>query len=142
MAYTMKNCKVEFSTNGSTWTDVSTDANSVTMSGFDLETEAVGVFGDTKKQQTVGGYAIGTITIRAMYAETTSSAWGLAHTAYTGRSGLYVRWSPRGGTTGQYKFTSDLGYVKSPVWPTGEDGAAALMPEVVLETPFVTQGTV
>lgn len=139
MAYTMKNCKVEFSSGGTTWTDVSDEANSVSMSGFELETEATPVFGEAKKVQTVGGFAIGTVTIRAMYAETTTGAWGLANSAYTNRTTLYVRWSPRGGTTGQYRYTSDAGYVKSPVWPVGEEGATAVMPEVVIETPFVTQ---
>lgn len=139
MAYTMKNCKVEFSADASTWVDISDEANSVAMSGFELETEATPIFGDAKKVQTVGGYGIGTVTIRSMYAETTGGAWGLAHAAHTNRTTLYVRWSPRGGTTGQYRFTSDAGYVKSPVWPVGEDGAAAIMPEVVIETPFVTQ---
>jgi len=142
MAYTMKNCKVEFSTNNSTWTDISDESNSVTMSGFELETEATPVFGEAKKVQTVGGYALGTITIRTMYAETTTGAWGLADAAYNGRTPLYVRWSPRGGTTGQYLYTSDEGYVKNPVWPVGEDGAAAIMPECVIETPFVTKTTV
>jgi len=142
MAYTMKNCKVELSMNNSTWTDISTDANSVTMSGFDLESEAAGVFGQATKVQTIGGYGIGTITVRAMYAESTTGAWGLAHSAYANRTALYVRWSPRGGSTGNYKFTSDAGYVKAPVWPTGEDGAAAVMPEIVIETPFVTQATI
>lgn len=142
MAYTMKNCKVEFSTNNSTWTDISDESNSVTMSGFELETEATPVFGESKKVQTVGGYALGTITIRTMYAETTTGAWGLADAAYNGRTALYVRWSPRGGTTGQYLYTSDAGYVKNPVWPVGEDGAAAIMPECVIETPFVTKTTV
>ncbi len=142
MAYTMKNCKVEFSADASTWVDISDEANSVAMSGFELETEATPVFGEAKKVQTVGGFAIGTVTIRSMYAETTGGAWGLAHIAHTNRTALYVRWSPRGGTTGQYRFTSDAGYVKSPVWPVGEDGAAAIMPEVVIETPFVTQTSI
>lgn len=142
MAYTMKNCKVEFSTNNSTWVDISDESNSVTMSGFELETEATPVFGEAKKVQTVGGYALGTITIRTMYAETTSGAWGLADDAYNNRTELYVRWSPRGGTTGHYLYTSDSGYVKNPVWPVGEDGAAAIMPEVAIETPFVTKTTV
>jgi len=142
MAYTMKNCKIELSTNNSTWTDISSDTNSVSMSGFELESEATGVFGQAKKEQTIGGYAIGTVTVRSMYAESTTGAWGLAHAAYTNRTALYVRWSPRGGTTGQYRYTSDAGYVKSPVWPVGEDGAAAVMPEIVLETPFVTQTTI
>ena len=64
MAYTMKNCKVEFSTNNSTWVDISDEANSVSMSGFELETEATPVFGESKKVQTVGGFGIGTVTIR------------------------------------------------------------------------------
>ena len=140
--YTMKNCKIELSTNNSTWTDISTEANSVAMSGFDLETESTRVFGEVKQTQSVGGYSIGTITIRSMYAENTSGAWGLAQSAFANRTALYVRWSPRGGSTGQYRYTSDAGYVKSPVWPTGEDGAAAIMPEIVLETPFVTQTTI
>lgn len=142
MAYTMKNCKVEFSADNSAWTDISDESNSVTMAGFELETEGTPVFGESKKVQTVGGYALGTITIRTMYAETTTGAWGLADAAYNGRTALYVRWSPRGGTTGQYLYTSDAGYVKNPVWPVGEDGAAAIMPEVSIETPFVTKTTV
>ena len=142
MGLTMKNCKVEFSTNNSTWTDVTSETNSVSMSGFDLETEATGIFGQAKKDQTVGGYAIGTITVRSMYAENTTGAWGMAHAAWVNRTALYIRWSPRGGTTGNYRYTTDAGYVKSPVWPVGEDGAAAIMPEVVLETPFVTQTTI
>ena len=142
MGLTMKNCKVEFSTNNSTWTDVTSETNSVAMSGFDLETEATGIFGQAKKDQTVGGYAIGTITVRSMYAENTTGAWGMAHSAWVNRTALYIRWSPRGGTTGNYRYTTDAGYVKSPVFPVGEDGAAAIMPEVVLETPFVTQTTI
>lgn len=142
MGYTMKNCKVEFSTNNSTWTDISAESNSVAMSGFELETEGTPVFGVAKKDQTAGGYALGTVTIRTMYAETTTGAWGLAHSAWVNRTPLYVRWSPRGGTTGNYRYTSDAGYVKNPVWPVGEDGAAAIMPEVVLETPFVTQTSI
>jgi hypothetical protein len=142
MSYTMKNCKVEFSAGGTTWTDVTSDSNSVTMSGFELQTASNSVFGQAKVDQTVGGYAIGTITIRAVYTETTTSAWGLAHTAWVNRTNLYVRWSPRGGTTGQYSYTSDAGYVKNPVWPVGEDGPSMIMSEIVIETPFVTQAAV
>lgn len=142
MSYTMKNCKVEFSINNSTWTDVSGDSNSVAMSGFELETSSVGIFGQAKKDQTVGGYAIGTVTVRLMYTETTTSGWGIAHAAWVARSALYIRWSPRGGTTGQYRYTTDAGYVKNPIWPVGEDGADQVMSEVVLETPFVTQTTI
>lgn len=142
MAYPMKNCKVELSTNGSTWTDITFDSNSVSMSGFELQTNSIGIFGLAKADQTAGGYSIGTVTVRAAYNETTGSGWAIAHNAWVNRTNIYVRWSPRGGTTGQFRFTSDAGYVKNPVWPTGEDGPAQIMSEIVIETPFVTQTTI
>lgn len=139
---TFKNAKVELSTDGTTWVDVSVDANMVTVDGFDLETEGTPVFGQGKRLQTVGNFELGTVTVRALYAESTNSAWGMANTAFEGRSGLYVRFSPKGGTTGQYRFTSDLGYVKSPVWPSGESNASPIMPEISIETPWLTQSTI
>lgn len=137
-----KNVKVELSTDASTWTDVSVDSNMVSIDGFDLETEGTPVFGQGKRLQTVGNYELGTITVRALYAESTSSAWGLANTAFEGRSAIYVRWSPKGGSTGQYRFTSDAGYVKSPVWASGEADAKPIMPEIKIETPWITQSTI
>lgn len=142
MAITMKNCKVELSTNGTSWTDISSDANAVTVSGFELETEGVGVFSQAKKIQTVGGFGLGSVTVRALYAESTTGAWGLAHSAHVNRTPLYVRWSPQGGSTGNYRYTSDAGYVKNPVWPAGEDGAASILAEIMIETPMITQGAV
>lgn len=139
---TFKNAKVELSTDGTNWTDVSVDANMVTVDGFDLETEGTPVFGQGKRLQTVGNFELGTVTVRALYAESTNSAWGLANTAFEGRSAIYVRFSPKGGTTGQYRFTSDAGYVKSPVWPSGEANASAIMPEISIETPWLTQSTI
>lgn len=139
---TFKNAKVELSTDGTNWTDVSVDANMVTVDGFDLETEGTPVFGQGKRLQTVGNFELGTVTVRALYAESTSSAWGMANTAFEGRSAIYVRFSPKGGTTGQYRFTSDAGYVKSPVWPSGEANASAIMPEISIETPWLTQSTI
>lgn len=139
---TFKNVKVELSAGGTTWTDVSTDANMVTVDGFDLESEGTPVFGQGKQLQTIGGYELGTVTVKALYAESTTAAWGLANAAYEGRSNLYVRWSPKGGSTGQYRYTSDAGYVKSPVWPSGEANASAIMPEISIETPWITKETI
>jgi hypothetical protein len=137
-----KNVKVELSADNSSWTDVSIDANMLTVDGFDLETEGTPVFGQGKRLQTVGNWELGTITVRALYAESTSAAWGLANTAFEGRSALYVRWSPKGGSTGNYRFTSDAGYIKQPVWAGGEANASPIMPEIVLETPWITQSTI
>lgn len=142
MAITMKNCKVEMSAGGTSWTDVSDDANMVTVDGFELETDNQPVFGESKRIQTAGGFAIGTVKVRALYAESTSGAWGLANTAFEGRTPLYIRWSPQGGSTGNYQYTTDAGYVKSPVWPGGEADAKMLMPEITLETPWVTKAAV
>lgn len=139
---TFRNVKVELSADGTTWTDVSIDANMVEVDGFDLESEGTSVFGQAKKLQTIGGYDLGTVKVRALYAESTTAAWGLANTAFEGRSTLFVRWSPRGGSTGQYRFTSDAGYVKRPVWPSGEADAKPIMPEISIETPWITRSTI
>lgn len=139
---TFRNAKVELSADSTTWTDVSADANMVEVSGFDLETEGTPVFGQGKRLQTVGNFDLGTVKVRALYAESTSSAWGLANTAFENRSAIYVRFSPKGGTTGDYRYTSDAGYVKAPVWPSGESGPAPIMPEITIETPWLTKATI
>lgn len=142
MAITMKNCKVEFSTGGTSWTDVSSDANAVMVDGFELDTDNQPVFNQAKRIQTAGGFAIGTVKVRALYAESTSGAWGMAQSAHDNRTPLYIRWSPQGGSTGNYHYTTDAGYVKNAVWPAGEADAKMLMPEITLETPWVTQSTI
>lgn len=139
---TFRNAKVELSADGTTWTDVSIDANMVSVDGFDLESEGTPVFGQAKKLQTIGGFDLGTIKVRALYAESTNSAWGLANTAFEGRTAIYVRFSPKGGSTGQYRFTSDPGYVKAPVWSGGETDAKPIMPEITIETPWLTRSTI
>jgi len=139
---TFKNAKVELSTNNSDWTDVSIDSNMLTVDGFDLETEGTNVFGQGKKLQTTGDFDLGTVTLKALYAESTSAAWGMANTAFEARSALYIRWSPKGGTTGDYRYTSDAGYVKQPVWAGGEANASPIMPEIVIETPWITRSTI
>ena len=139
---TFRNAKVELSADSTTWTDVSADANMVEVSGFDLETEGTPVFGQGKRLQTVGNFDLGTVTLKALYAESTSAAWGMANTAFEARSALYIRWSPKGGTTGDYRYTSDAGYVKQPVWAGGEANASPIMPEIVIETPWITRSTI
>jgi hypothetical protein len=140
---TFYNCKVELSADGTTWVDVSLDSNKIDVGGFELETEGTHVFGQNKMYQSVGGTGLGTVTVSAFYQETPSTAaWVLANTAFEGRSALYVRWAPKGGTTGNFKFTSDAGYVKNPVWPSGEYGAAPAMVEIEVETPYITKGTI
>lgn len=140
---TFYNCKVELSADGTTWVDVSNDSNKIDVGGFELETEGTPVFQQNKQFLTVGGTGLGTITVSAFYQETPSTAaWVLANTAFQNRTNLYVRWSPRGGSTGQFRFTADAGYVKNPVWPDGERSASPTMVEIQVETPYVTQATI
>jgi hypothetical protein len=114
----------------------------VQVEGFELESEGTSVFQQGKKEQTIGNFALGSVTIRAMYNEAADSAWDVANEAFEGRTPIYVRWSPRGGATGQLQFTTDPGYVKNPIWPGGEANASPIMPEIVVETPWVTKATI
>lgn len=103
--------KAEVSLDGSTWTDVSGAAATVSISGGDV---LVG------QQHTAdGSEAIVTtsnkvdprdVTIRAVYTETDSEPWDVVWTRYQGADKtIYVRWSPAGGASGDKRYACAVG---------------------------------
>lgn len=142
-AITFANCKVEISTDGSTWTDISGFATSVSLSGGDRQTGTAFTFdGDTAivkggKREPLE------VEVNIVYTEGVSDPFETVRAAYEAGSALYVRWSPKGGASGDFLFTSDAGIVTNPIYPTGEAGSgdpAAV--SFTLLTPKVTKSTV
>lgn len=119
-AISFKDVLVEVSTNGSAWTDISGFANNIKLKGFVRNTgEYYTASGDTAIIKS-GKRKPGTITIECAYTESAAEPYTLFNTAYSTPSDLYVRWSPKGGTTGQLRFTSNAGIVSEPVYPVGD----------------------
>lgn len=99
--------KVETSTNGSSWTDISGQAATVSVSGGDqligsqntADGNAPVVVGSTKTQAF-------TVTVSTVYTETASEAFELVEARFfASTKTIYVRWSPRGGANGEKQFT-------------------------------------
>lgn len=143
MAYTMKNNKVEISTNGTTWTNVTTSANSISVDGGERMTEDLFVFGADVAEIMSGPREPLEVTLRVVYSEGANEAWETIRAQYESGGLLYVRWSPRGGTTGQFQFTTDAGAITSFGYPVGEaEGAEPVLCEVVVRTPKITKSVV
>lgn len=141
--YTMKNCKVEMSTNGSSWTDISGYSNAIAWEGGERQTESVHTFdGD---MPLIGGAKRDalSITAKVVYTEGGTDAAIAAQSAYENMTDFYLRWSPRGATSGQKLYTSSAGIVKNPVLPAGEASSATpILVDIVLEVASITPSTV
>lgn len=135
---------VALSTTGTTFVDVSGTANGVQVGGGERATGEA-FTGDTDTPiVTLGKRAGLEITVNTLYTEVTTEAYTLIKTAYEAGSALYVRWAPKGNTTGNILFTTAAAYVTNPPYQGVEDvgDGEALMVEAEFVTPSVTQAAV
>lgn len=138
-----KDMVVEFSTDGSNWTNVSGDASSVEPDGGVRKTGGFFTFDGDTEGLTRGKRERLTIVVNILYNETVSSGWRLAETAYENNTALYVRWSPKGATQGNRRFTTSAGIVVDPPYPGGEaESADPIMTEVKVEVATVTPAAI
>ncbi len=136
-------CKVETSTDGSDWTDISGFAASVAVSGGDRQSGETYTFdGDTP---IIGGGKREPleVTVRVVYTEGASDPFEIVRPVYEAKSDFYVRWSPKGGASSEFMFTSDAGIITNAPYPGGESGSGNLvMFEFTLKTPKVAKDAV
>jgi hypothetical protein len=103
--------KAEVSPDGTSWTDISGTAATVAVDGGDAK---VGVQHTAEGGQPVVVPAnkteAVTVTVRALYTETTGEAWKVVDAAYQGADKkIFLRWSPAGGATGDLQYTTAAG---------------------------------
>lgn len=138
-----QNMYVGFSTDGSSWTEVTGSANSVEVSGGERESGSARTFGTTTPITKYGGKAPLTVTVRGVYSEDADEAFRLAQAAYDGDTAFYVRWSPGGGDAGDYGYTTGAGQVMSPPYPGGAaDTPEPILIEVAVEVPSITAAAI
>lgn len=144
--------KVEVSTDGVTWKDISGAATNVTNDGGDA------LVGDQMTAE--GMYAIVTagnkteprnITVSAVYTEIADEPWKVVYAAYVGADKrIAVRWSPAGGKTGDQRLATSIdaaGYDLVPIASCtlpeldASSGDPALF-EFVVRTPAIYSETV
>lgn len=135
--------KVEVSANGSSWTDIS-GSTSVLDPG-----EQAGATGDAYTFS--GDTAIVTagktepleITVQGVYTETAGEGFEVVRAQFqTSARVLYVRWSPKGGTTGQFLHTAAAGVISGLTWPKVDTGDGKPVPWAFkVRTPSITKST-
>ena len=107
------NEKVEVSTDGSTWTDISGETTSVKVSGGEQLTGEQHVASGNYPLVT-GSNKVGASTVECsfVYTETAGEAFQVVWARYEGSAkSIYMRWSPKGGNVGdeRYVCTNDAG---------------------------------
>lgn len=142
-AVSFRNCKIEISQNGSTWTDISGWANSVSIEGGE---RMVGEFftldGDTPIL-TPGKRGSFDLTTKVVYTEGASDPYEVFRQVYEGGTDIYVRWAPKGGTPGNFQFTTDKCIVTTPAYPSGEASSPdAIAFEFKLKCLTITKGVI
>jgi len=120
-AMSMRNATIEYSTNNSDWTDISGVANAVNPSGHArMSGEAYTATGDTAIV-TVGKREPLELDVSIVYTEIAAEAYLSLEPVFTAATAIKVRWSPSGADTGDYRYTSDTGYIVEMLPPGGEE---------------------
>lgn len=106
--------KVEISTDGTAWTDISGHAFRVTPSASSRNQGQAYTFDGENPIVKVGKKQPQTVRVDIIYTEQTADAYEVARAAYESAGGgtLYVRWSPAGGGSGDKQLSSGSGFVQ------------------------------
>lgn len=142
-AISFKDCKIELSSNGSSWTDASGFSNKVEIGGGERQhAEFFTADGDTPIL-TVGKRSSFEVSANVVYTEGGAEPFEMVRAAYEGATTLYLRWSPKGGGVGTFQFTAGPGFVLTPIYPGGDASTPdVLAVEFTLRTLTISKATV
>lgn len=114
----------EFGTNGSSWTDGSGYSQAVEIDGGERATEETLTFDGDTPIITFGKREGLKLKATIIYTEGASEFVEVARAAYENSTDLYFRWTVKAATTGNFRYTSAAGKVKTPTYPS-VDGSSA-----------------
>jgi hypothetical protein len=119
-AISSKDYKIETSPDGSAWTDRSGNAMKLSESGGERMTGTAHTFDGDVPIVTAGKRAEKTFNVEFVYSEGASDLFEVVRASYEAGSAFYVRYSPKGGQTNEFLYTSDAGYVTNVQNPPGD----------------------
>lgn len=139
-----RNCYIALSTGGTSFTDISGFANAVEIDGGERQTGSVHTADTDYPIITPGKRDAITVKVKAVYTEGATDPYTVVKTAYEAASALYVKWAPKGNTSGNIAFTSASGIVKTAPYANVSDVAdgKALMVEFDVEVPYITPAAI
>jgi hypothetical protein len=139
----MVDCQIEYSTNGADYTDISGFGGSVEGTEQTRQTGLVYTFdGDTAIIR-AGKREPLELQFNIVYTEGTGDPWEILRPYFEAGSAVYFRWSPKGGDSTEFQFTTDAGYITSFPYPGGTaEGGDPIMGTWTHQTPKVTKAAV
>jgi hypothetical protein len=114
---------LEYSLNGTTWTDISGIANSISFSGGDRASGEVYTINGTYAIVGAGKIGPTEATISIVYDDS-GAVYTTLRGYFTAQTWVYFRWTPKGDNPGNITFTSALGPILSCPPPAGDASAA------------------
>lgn len=139
----MVDCKVEYSTNGTTYNDISGFSGSVEGTEQTRQTGVVYTFDGDVAIIRAGKREPLELTFNIVYTEGTGDPWELLRPYFEAGSAVYFRYSPKGGDATEFQFTSGAGYIISFPYPGGtSEGGDPVMQAWTFQTPQVTKAVV
>lgn len=134
---------VEYSTNGSSWTDCSGMSNKVETSGGERQTSGTPTFDGDTMIQTAGKRDLLMVKVSGVYTEGGSDLFEAARTAWQAGTAFYFRWTVKAASTGNFRYTTASGIIKNAILPSPDTTSPDAVPVVVeLETPEVTKAAI
>jgi hypothetical protein len=138
-----ENNKLEFSADGTTWTDVSGSTNSVEAEGGEVEVSKLYTHGTFAPIVGYGRPDLFKVGVNVVYTETAGEAYLLMKAAYENRTAAYFRWSPKGADAGELRYTTGIGRITAFKYPSGKaEDAAPVQMTIQLTTPSIASATV
>jgi hypothetical protein len=125
--------KVEISTDGVTFTDISGFANSWSVDGGDRMIGEAFTFDGDGPAVALGKKNRFTIAFSFLYTEGATDPAKALWDAYNSSTVYYVRLSPTGGSTNEFTYTSGAGYFLQPLVPDNDASSPDLL---TIETEF------
>jgi hypothetical protein len=140
---TFRNVKVELSTDGSTWIDVSGSSSSIQIKGGERDVmEITPLFADAPVTRTGAPNPI-KIAIKSVYTEVATEAREILDTAYAANTPLSLRYSITGGLPGNRRYIATNARITKPAFPDGDvSEAKPIMAEYEMVADAITKDTV
>ena len=134
---------VSYSSDDTTWTDVSGYVGGVAISGGGRVTGEAYTFSGDYALTGFGKRQPVDVTIRVAYTEGASDLFATARTAFEGKTQFQIRWSPEGEDAAEFIFSTDTdSRITNEILPAGSaDSADPAFFEITVRTRRVVKGS-
>ncbi len=143
-AISAKNAKIEAGIGSTpTWTDISGEANSIDTPTQVRQTGDTFTGGSDTAIVTSGKREPIDLVCNFVYTEITGEAFELIRAEFEAGNTVQLRWSPKGGNTGNFQFTAAAGTISAFNFPGLDMASANAIPgSMTLRTPKITKAVV